>query len=306
MFFKFFGLSALFSFLVVFSHDNIRDLDIEVIAPSSGVSKSVSDKVSKIIGSDFDGVTGSSEDQVFANEMKKFQKLDKALRSNHKIIWALRGGYGMDKLMARVASSDYSRETEKIIVGYSDLTPLMIHMHQKYGWIALNAPMLKDFANGDKSTASYQTTVRFLKGQQKNLKLSDLKPLNNLAKNLEISGKVTGGNLTCIVSTIGTTWQIDTSNKIVFIEDTGVSGYHLDRLLTHMKNVGLFSNVVAIVFGDFGRDVSKVLKAFASGVKLPVFKSNSFGHQKVNLPFGYGFNGVIKSNTTTAEITMKP
>ena len=109
-----------------------------------------------------------------------------------------------------------------------------------------------------------------------------------------------------MISTIGTPWQIETSNKIIFIEDTAVEGYHLDRLLTHMKNAKLFHKAVAIVFGDFGKNVSKILKTFATKVNLPVFKSNSFGHQRVTLPFGYGFSGVIKSDNTKAEITIKP
>ncbi len=301
-------LLRIFLSLLIFSSSlfscSLKDFDIEVISPSSGVSQTLWNKISRIIGKDLTGPMGTSEDQVFVDEIAKFQKLDKSLKSDHRIIWALRGGYGIDKIMCRVSSSDYSKTRKKIIIGYSDLTPLMLHLYQKYGWIAINAPMLRDFAFGDKSEKTYQTIVDLLKGKIKNLKFSDLKALNNKVRN--VSGKIIGGNLNCIISTIGTPWQIETKGKIILIEDTQIAGYHLDRLLTHMKNAGLFDQAIAIVFGDFGKDVSKILRRFASKIEIPVFKSNSFGHEKANLPFVYGADSSITFSNNGAVLEMKP
>ncbi len=92
--------------------------------------------------------------------------------------------------------------------------------------------------------------------------------------------------------------------KIVFLEDTNVSGFRLDRLLTHMKNAGLFNRAQAIVFGDFGTDVSKILSKFASKLSIPVFKSTSFGHGRTNLPFVYNYIGTIKTISGKTEIVM--
>jgi muramoyltetrapeptide carboxypeptidase len=218
--------------------------------------------------------------------------------------------------MHLVVKSDYSKETKKIIIGYSDLTPLMVYFAQKYGWTAINAPMLKDFVLNNKSKQSYKSIIDFIKNKIK-LSISDLKPLNNFAKsnfskNKEIFGKVIGGNITCIVSTIGTKWQIRTNDRILFLEDVNVFGYQLDRLLTHMKNSGIFDNVKAIIFGDFGdydnkrgdnKDAinkcgaNKILKNFASSMNIPVYKSSKFGHQKDNLPIVLEADGIIKSYT---------
>ncbi len=69
----------------------------------------------------------------------------------------------------------------------------------------------------------------------------------------------------------------------------------------------MFNNAVAIVFGDFGANIEKILKTFASNLNIPVYRSASFGHEKVNLPFIYGANGIISSNckTATIEVEMK-
>ena len=285
---------------------NLTNFDIEVIAPSSGVSQEIAKKISEIIGKKVESGK-NSEEQVFADTSSKFQKLDTSLRSKHKILWAVRGGYGLDKIMPIIAKKDYSKEMKKIIIGYSDLTSLMIHFSQKYGWIAVNAPMLKDFATKTKSSKSYLDIINFLNGKNETLKISDLKPINETARsNKIVKGKITGGNLTCIVSTIGTPWQIETSDKIIFLEDTNVCGFRLDRLLTHMKNVGLFDHAGAIIFGDFGANAEtlKILKKFANNLHIPVYKSDSFGHEKVNLPFVHGFNGTISLHRDKAEIVM--
>ena len=277
---------------------DLKLLDIEVISPACGIEKQLQDKISELIGKKVNLSTGGSLAQVFADENVKFQKLDKSLRSGHNILWAARGGYGVDKIMPLIIKSDYSKETKKIIVGYSDLTPLIVYFAQKYGWIAINAPMLKDFVLNNKSKQSYDAIIDFLKNKSK-LSISDLKPLNNFSRHQEISGKVICGNITCIVSTIGTKWQIQTDGRILLLEDVNVFGYQLDRLLTHMKNAGLFDNVKAIIFGDFGVDNNKVgvdaiLKQFASKMNIPVYKSNKFGHQNDNLPIVLDADGVIK------------
>lgn len=305
MFYKLFS-TFLFIFPAIGNTSIPAELDIEIIAPSSGVSEEIARQVEKITGKSVKDATGNSQDQIFKDETVKFKVLDRSLRSKHKILWALRGGYGVDKIMPHVVSSDYTNETKKIIIGYSDLTPLMIHMSQKYGWTAINAPMLKDFATNEKSEESYTSIVKFLKGKNQAFNFSDLVPLNKLAENKSISGKITGGNLTCIVSTIGTKWQIDTANRIIFLEDTNIQGHYLDRLLTHMNNAGLFSQAKAIVLGNFGTGCDKILKTFATKLDIPVYKSNSFGHQKKNLPFGYEFRGDLKAKDRSAMITMKP
>jgi muramoyltetrapeptide carboxypeptidase len=166
--------------------------------------------------------------------------------------------------------------------------------------------MLKDIVQNDKSLDSYNTLFDFLHGNKKELKIDGLTPMNSAARtSANITGKITGGNLTCIVTTIGTPWQIETNKKIILLEDVGVEGYQLDRALSHMENACLFKDVVGIVFGDFCCDVSNVLENFAERIKIPVYKTDKFGHGRINLPFVYNSKGTIAKYKDGYEVVMK-
>lgn len=154
---------------------------------------------------------GSSEEQVFADQLRKFKHLDKALKFNKKILWAFRGGYGVDKIMLWIVCTDYSRVKLKIIIRCSDVTPFIVHFSQKYNWLEISAPMLKDFVLGNKSKASYASVLDFLNGKARRLKVFDLNPLNDKVEKCNgISGRTTGGSLTCLISLIRMQWQMKT------------------------------------------------------------------------------------------------
>lgn len=161
-----------FNFSIIASQ-NLKNLDIEIIAPSSGIG---GDKVK----------TGSSDNQVFVNQNEKFKDFEKSVKSNHKILWALRGGYGIDKIMSKISNSNYSNEKKKILIGYSDISTLLIHFSQKYNWICLHAPMLKDFALNNKSLKSYEILSEFLKNTKQPLIIPKLLPINSYAKNIDV------------------------------------------------------------------------------------------------------------------------
>jgi muramoyltetrapeptide carboxypeptidase len=291
-----------------FAH-SLCDIDIEIIAPSSGVCWAIWQKIFKITGTSVEPgkiSTKSSSNQIFADHEKKLATLRNSLTSRHKIIWSLRGGYGVDRIMPGIVNTDYSVVRRKTIIGYSDMTPLLIFLSQKCDWTAIHGVMLNDIAQNDKSYDSYAILLNFLRGKTKELKITGLTPMNGMARTKSnITGKVIGGNLTCIVATIGTTWQIETYGKIVLLEDIGLQGYHLDRALSHMENAGLFKGVVCIIFGDFCCNVSDILKNFAEKIKIPVYKTDKFGHGKVNLPFVYNSSGTVKKFGKQFEITMK-
>jgi muramoyltetrapeptide carboxypeptidase len=271
------------------------------------VAQSEADVISKVIGTSVRPcVTGASVDQIFASEYKKFIWLNEAFLSGVSILWAVRGGYGVDRLMPSIVGAEYSKVHKKIIIGYSDTTPLLIHMSQKYGWTAISGSCFREVALGTKSQTSCKALMDFLKGNTFVLKIDDLTPMNAEARtSKELRGRTTGGNVTCIVSTIGTPWCINTNGRIVFLEDTNVEGYRLDRLLVHMRNAGLFEGVVAVIFGDFGTNEGRILQNFAGQLKIPVYKSSLFGHGKDNMPFGYEFNGTITKQGDRYVVSMQ-
>jgi muramoyltetrapeptide carboxypeptidase len=287
---------------------SLKNLDIEVVAPSSGCPADVQRKIAAIIGKKYHKLATirGSTDQIAADLDSKFSEFDKAVRSSHCILWTLRGGYGADKLMKKISATDYSSTPKKIIVGYSDATALLIYFSQKYGWKTIYGTNLVEVALKTKTRDTYSTILRFLVGETKTLEISDLSPLNRHASAaIKITGKTTGGNLTCMISSIGTAWQIETSGKILFLEDVHISGFRLDRLFTHVDNAGLLKGVKAIILGQFENEATAVLQNFAKNTTIPVYKSESFGHFSKSLPFGYNMTGKITKDGNLFKITMK-
>ncbi|MDR1234128.1 MAG: LD-carboxypeptidase [Holosporales bacterium] len=283
----------------------LTDLQIRAICPSSGIDHKIAALIAAILGCKFEYSTGTSDDQVYSDPNAKADQLVEAVNSDEPILWFIRGGYGIDAILGVLCKKSLPNASKKIIIGYSDGTAFLIYMSQKYGCTAINGPFLKDLALRDKSPESSRLLLNFLRKKSSTLAIRDLVPLNQAARNsTRLCGKTTGGNLTCIISTIGTPWQIQTAGKILFLEDVNVEGYRFHRLLVHMLNAGLIKDVVAIIFGDCGKKVDPVIIHFATGNNIPVFKSCLFGHGKNNNPWGYGFNGVISKQKGRYEIRM--
>lgn len=286
----------------------IKKLDIEIISPSSGIGIDDWCRVFKLTGKSTEINTASSEEQVFINPIKKFALLDKAIRSNHKILWAIRGGYGLDKIMPYIVKTDYSKVPKKIIVSYSDTTSLQVYFSQKYGWKNISACTFKEIAKLEKTMESREKIINYLIGKENQLILSALNPLNLQARQAKgIEGKTIGGNMSIIQTSIGTKWQFCGDDKIIFLEDTDVHGYKLDRILMHLDNAGVIKGAKAIIFGFFNSQDIEIISNFAKNSSIPVFQTNNFGHDQINMPIGYNFESKLlkEKNSTSFQLVMK-
>jgi muramoyltetrapeptide carboxypeptidase len=115
-------------------------------------------------------------------------------------------------------------------------------------------------------------------------------------------GKLIGGNLSVAVSLIGTPFDIDYDNKIVFFEDVGEEPYRIDRILTQLLQAGKLQKAAGLVFGVFDKCISKpdesgiansfslkeVLMDRLLNLNIPAVYGMSFGHivNKFTIPFG--------------------
>jgi muramoyltetrapeptide carboxypeptidase len=105
-----------------------------------------------------------------------------------------------------------------------------------------------------------------------------------------------------LVSLIGTEFDVDYSNKIVFIEEIGEEPYRVDRMLTQLIQAGKFNKAAGVMMGIFRKcemkeedasfsksfNLMEVLKDRLSSLKIPVVYGMSFGHvkDKFTIPFG--------------------
>lgn len=230
------------------------------------------------------------------SDLARFAQLKKALNSNSKFIWCVRGGYGSIRLLEQLNKMKKPKHP-KIVLGYSDITSLHAFLLTKWKWQSLHGPLLDKFGKGQltKNDEEYLKNVLF--GKIRAHCYRNLKPLNkNALKTGLVRGEIIGGNLTVVSSLIGLPWQFKTSGKILFFEDIGERGYRVDRLLKYFSQVGFLKNVKAIVFGDFIEGLEKngkslcgpVISRFARETEIPVFKGLPTGHgsQQTTLPIG--------------------
>lgn len=94
--------------------------------------------------------------------------------------------------------------------------------------------------------------------------------------------------MSLIQYSIGSAWQIETNNHILFFEDINEEAYRIAERLEHLRQAGIFQNTKAVLFGDFLHTqkekyhpdlVDFVLKDFASCIKIPCFSNLPVGHR---------------------------
>lgn len=247
-------------------------------------------------------------DLLCANsDEQRFLQLKDALYNPHsQAVWAARGGYGCTRLLSALAKLT-PHPQPKLFMGFSDATALHIFLQQQWGWQTLHSPGAIQLLPEKIDPKDIETVKNILQDNKKNLTFN-LQPLNKIVPS-GIQSTITGGNLCIVQNSIGTFWQIDTRNKILFLEEVNERGYQIDRILEHMRQAGLFENIHALLLGDFlkGEEpdgtslVMPVLQRFADTCSFPVFHCPGIGHGFRNQPLPLGTPAVLKLNTLTVK-----
>lgn len=225
-------------------------------------------------------------------------------RKDIKGIFCVKGGYSASQLLDKI---DYEliKNNPKVFIGYSDVTNLHIVFNQKCNLGTYHGPMVKSNMINDFND---YTKISFFESMEKNVtkyEEPENMPLSILtegnAPSENISGVLTGGNMAIIVTTLGTQYEIDTKGKILFLEDVDEEIGSLNRMLTHLKYAGKFSDCKAVVFGNFvvckntytkenqHYELLELLKDFFADYDKPVIYGMESGHKKpymFTLPLG--------------------
>lgn len=213
-------------------------------------------------------------------------------------IFCLRGGYGTMRLLELL---DYEciRTHPKVFLGYSDITALHNSIGQRTGLVTFHGPMVaSDMGKG----LSDYTWDYFLRAVMANKPLGlinnpPLLPPPVFITSGTAQGYLTGGNLSLIVSTLGTPYEIDTRGKILCLEEVGEAPYRIDRMLTQLLLAGKLQETAGIVIAvcaDCDQDdppnftLEEVLRERLGELNKPVLYNLYFGHteEKATLPLG--------------------
>ncbi len=222
-------------------------------------------------------------------------------------IWVLRGGYGCARIISKFKNLTIPAK-EKIFIGYSDITALHLYFSQKWGWKTIHSPIAEEITSKDKDPNNFKILFELLKLKDYQVNIPIEAQLNNV-RFTSISGKLSGGNLSLVQTSIGTDWQLDSKNKIIFLEDLDEAGYRIDRMLEHLSQAEVLKRAKAIVFGEFSEkegqstNIMDALIRLANNVNIPVFKTKYFGHKYHNYPLVY--NAVAEISNTKDRLLLK-
>ncbi len=293
-------------FLEVTKHKNIS-----ILCPSKGIKKELLDiiKDSKL---NFH----IEEDMILPKDKKtKFRYLDLSNTAEYRaksfidainnpnidVIICGKGGYGSSDIIPYLENIPIPMR-EKTLIGYSDITILHLFLEKRWDWHPIHGSMLFEVTNKEKHKNNFSQLAELILREKRPI-IKDLHPLNSLAeKSDNISAKITGGNMTILQTSLGYPKKLlDTKNKILIIEDVYEFTYSIRRTLTQFNQAGVFSDVKAIVFGKFiphksDPNIHALLKELSETLlkNIPVYKTDSIGHGKKNIPWQYNTKYEIK------------
>ena len=206
-----------------------------------------------------------------------------------------RGGYGTVRIIDKLDFSGF-RKHPKWLVGFSDITILHAAIN-KLGIATIHGAMPRFFfdENGQ-SNENLDSLMQLLKGNPVEYKI-ETQPENRTGS---CTAGIVGGNLSIMVSLLGTKYEIDTRGKILFIEDIDEYLYHTDRMMHQLKLAGKLDNLAGLVVGDFtdvkdnespfGKTVYEIIAEAVAEFDYPVCFGFPAGHDKRNLALAFGMN----------------
>lgn len=228
-------------------------------------------------------------------------------------IFCARGGYGSGHLVLDI-DADVIRENAKIVSGASDIT-LLLNRFERAGVVSFHGPMVATTIRQGSDGYDRQLFLDLLQGRQAvRFPTSGTTVLREGAG----EGRLIGGCLSLVVSTLATKHEIDTKDSILVLEDVDARPYQIDRMITHLKQAGKFEDVRGVVFGEMlncmqhpnqGYTLQEVLLDLLSGFQFPILFAFPTGHTSrpnVIVPFGVRARLALASSTAPVFELLEP
>jgi len=160
-------------------------------------------------------------------------------------VFCARGGVGAARIIPFLDQKALA-QSNKIFVGSSDITTLLIYLMQSFSWLTFHGPMIATHFGKEPSPPLESHLFRLLAGDCLEMQFERLKTL----RSGRAEGILTGGCLTLLCTTIGTPYEIETAGRILFIEDVNEAPFRIDRMLSYLKSLGKFTHVRGVIFGQ--------------------------------------------------------
>jgi muramoyltetrapeptide carboxypeptidase len=217
------------------------------------------------------------------------------------------GGYGAVRMLPYL-DPELFRANPKSFVGYSDITVLHLWLMRLAGLRAFHGPTVDDLI----PSARDITTSSMLSA------LTNPRPTARFGRDVarpvkpgRAIGRLVGGNLALVQQTIGTPYEIDTTDAILFLEEVRDPMSFVDERLVQLRAAGLLGKVRGIVFGHLSLDRSEedefedfVLDLVAD-LGVPVLMDFPAGHDSPNLTLPMGTEVELVAEDATGWLVYR-
>ena len=227
-------------------------------------------------------------------EAGRLAQLDAAARDPEvQVVLALRGSYGISRILPEIDFQAMA-DSGKLFVGYSDFTAFHMGLMAKTGRASFAGPMVcDDFVRDEPEQFTLDQLWSCLAGPSHTVTgVAEGNP------QVDVSGKLWGGNLAMLVHLLGTPYFPSIDGGILFLEDVSEHPYRVERMLLQLLHAGVLGRQQAVLLGDFsgyklgpmenGYDFEAMLAYVRERLPVPVLTGLEFGHirRRVTLPFG--------------------
>ena len=256
-------------------------------------------KLGKTLGSNSTNYFSADDDE----RLDDFQEmLDD---SEVKAILCGRGGYGISRIIEKIRFKEF-RKDPKWIIGFSDVTVLHAHIYSNYKIASLHAPMAAAFNEGENE---YIQSIRWALTGTKGDYAAAPHAFNRTG---ETTGELVGGNLALLAHIVGSSSDIKTKNRILFLEDVGEYLYNVDRMLRQLKRNGKFEKLAGLIIGGFtdnkdterpfGITVNEIIRDIFSEYDYPISFGFPVSHGRENYALKIGVS--YKLTVTDESVTL--
>jgi len=220
------------------------------------------------------------------------------------------------------------KRNPKIFLGISDGTTLLNPIFSKTGLVTFHGPdliftfglpmskvikknLIKTLFDGNVGELCPNPNWKGLDELNKNEKYHGWQ----CVRKGKASGKLIGGNITCLTNLDNTKFRPNYKNKILFLEAYELNIEELDMLFTHFRQTKVFDEINGLILGHFygsrmqdkkqDRKVSEVILEITKNYSFPILEIGELGHNVENYIFPIGCKVTIDSNKKYFSIDKK-
>ncbi|MBD0269620.1 MAG: LD-carboxypeptidase [Cyanobacteria bacterium Co-bin8] len=235
-----------------------------------------------------------------------------------KALMPIRGDWGSARILPYL-NYDLIRQNPKVLVGFSDITALLLGIHAQTGLVTFHGPHGLTAWRPDQTQPFRQLLFEGAAQRFENPRLGEdadrLMQTRGRIQTItpgQATGKLLGGNLSVVSGIVGSPYMPETAGAILFLEDLGESLYRVDRMLTQLKLAGVFDGLAGFIFGqcarcgpgqDYGSlTLEEILQDHVQPLGIPAWSGAWIGHVEPmwTLPLG----SPVRVDATAGTIQM--